>query len=285
MAYQYVGYETSDRIARVILNRPEKLNAMCYDMREEIVSALKKAERDDAIRVIIIKGAGRCFSTGVDLTPADPSPNYPVDGYVSPRLDHITGQYRKDLLQAWGTIWDLCKPVVAQIHGYCLVGAVELTGMCDLRIVAEDAQIGFPVARTMGLGNVFHQPWLLGITKAKEFMFTGDPMDGKEAVRAGWATRCYPASSLEEETEKLAGRIALIETDLIALTKRAINRSYEIMGFKAALDTAADLCTLQQYRESGRHFQETAREKGLKAALEERDSPFGDYRGSVKPSD
>ena len=285
MNYENILYETSDRICRIILNRPEKMNALSWNLRQEILDALKVAERDDTIRVIIIKGAGRCFSSGYDLTPEDPSPNMPEDGYVSPRLDWITSQYPRNLIASWWTIWDLLKPVIAQIHGYCLAGGSELASMCDLRIVAEDAVIGYPPARNLSVGDVMYHPWLMGMSKAKEFLFTGDPMSGKEGVTFGWANQAYPVDELEEETEKLARRIALIDTDLICFNKRAVNRAYEIMGMRAAMDSAADHTILCSFRESADEFMRTAREKGLKAALEQRDGAFGDYSAAKKKKD
>ncbi|MBI2305031.1 MAG: enoyl-CoA hydratase/isomerase family protein [Chloroflexi bacterium] len=281
MSYQNIIYQKEESLVRIILNRPEKLNALSYALRQELVSALKEAERDDAVRVIILKGAGRAFSAGYDLTPAQPSPNRPPQGYyIAPRLDRVSGQYHFDIIKTYWVIWDLLKPVIAQIHGYCLAGATELTSMCDIRFVAEDAQVGYPPVRNLAFGNVLYAPWLMGITKAKEYMFTGDSMSGHEAHRVGWATRVYPADQLEEETEKFARRMALIETDLIMMTKRAINRTFEIMGFRTALDVAADLSALTGFRPSGGEFGKAIQEKGLKGALEARDGAFADYRTS-----
>ncbi|MBI2305219.1 MAG: enoyl-CoA hydratase/isomerase family protein [Chloroflexi bacterium] len=283
MDYQNIIYETEDRIARIILNRPEKMNALSFATRLEIVDALKRAERDESVRVVIVKGAGRTFSAGYDLQDAGRAdPNSPPSLYISKRLDRVSGQDHFVKLDHWMTSWNLLKPVIAQIHGYCLAGATEMTSLMDMRIVAEDAQIGYPPMRNLNFGNVLMPPWLMGISKAKEYCFTGDSMDGKEAYRVGWATRVYPADKLEEETEKLAQRIALVETDLIMMTKRAINRTYEIMGLKVAMDVTNDVAVLASYRESAGEFQRAIREKGLKAALEERDAPFKDYRTAVK---
>ncbi|MBI2305220.1 MAG: enoyl-CoA hydratase/isomerase family protein [Chloroflexi bacterium] len=269
MGYQNIIYETDGPIARVILNRPEKMNALSFALREEVVEALGVAERDDGVRVVIVKGAGRCFSAGMDLADYTSPPTT-----ISPRLDRVSGQAQRVRRRISWAMWNLLKPVIAQVHGYCLAGATEVASMCDLRIVAEDAQIGFPPVRNMNFGNVLWMPWLLGMTKAKEFMFTGDSMGGKEAYRVGWATGVYPSDKLEKETERLARRIALVETDLVMMTKRAINRTYEIMGLKAATDTADDLAVLVGYRESRTQWETAVREKGLKGALSERDQPF-----------
>ena len=122
-------------------------------------------------------------------------------------------------MRVYYTIWDLQKPVIAQVHSYCLAGASELASFCDMRFVADNVTVGFPVARNIGPGSIQYMPWMVGITKAKEYMFTGDPMDAQEAYRVGWATKVYPVDKLEEETERFARRVAAVETDLIMLTK------------------------------------------------------------------
>ncbi len=279
---QFIKYEKDPPIARIILNRPEKMNALRYDLRLEVKRALRRAEADGDIRVIILKGAGRTFSAGYDLTPAGStqhSANSP-EIYVHPDLDGVSSQYVRDEIDTYWTIWNLLKPVIAQIHGYCLAGATELASFCDIRVVAENAQIGYPVARQLSVGNVHWQSWLMGLTKAKEFMLTGDSMDGKEAYRVKWATRAVPEDKLEAETEALAKRIAMIPTDLIMMTKRSLNRQWEIRGFRVGMDTAADIGRAAAGRKSAGDFQRTVQTRGLKAALEERDTKFGDYRGN-----
>ncbi|MSQ33569.1 MAG: enoyl-CoA hydratase [Dehalococcoidia bacterium] len=277
---QFLLYEKDPPIARIILNRPEKMNALRYDLRLEIKRAMKRAEADGDIRVIILKGAGRTFSAGYDMTPmpaGEHSMNTPPV-YVHPDLDNVSGQYVRDLTATYWVLWDLLKPVIAQVHGYCLAGGTELASFCDIRVVAESAQIGYPVVRNVSIGNVQWQSWIMGLTKAKEFMLTGDSMDGKEAYRVGWATRVVPDDKLEAETEALARRIAMIPTDLIMMTKRSINRQFEIMGLRAALDTTSDLISATQWWVPRGDFGKIARERGLKAALSDRDSKFGDYR-------
>jgi len=150
-----------------------------------------------------------------------------------------------------------------------------------MRFVAEDAVIGWPPSRTQSPGNIGYAPWVIGITKAKELYFTGDTMDAQEAWRVGWATRVYPRAELEEETEKFAQRMALIETDLIMMTKRGINRQMEIMGFRLGTEQfSVDFLTASHTRASRAEFHRMREEKGLKAALDWRDSKFGDLRTS-----
>ncbi len=167
--------------------------------------------------------------------------------------------------------------MIAQIHKWCLAGASELSAFCDLRILSEDAMVGFPVAQTLSPGNIQYMPWLVGLTKATEYMFTGDQMDAQEALRVGWATRVYPLDKLTEETEKLARRIANAPTDLIMFTKRSLHRQLDVMGFRVGLMWGSEILSLQGYRKSAGPFGQIAEEKGLKAALEWRDAGRGSY--------
>ena len=255
-------------------------------------------ERDDNVNVIIIKGAGVCFSAGYDLTPGTQGKGtiFPESGvYIHPERDHLWGSYNRHHMSIYFTLWDLQKPVIAQIHSWCLAGASELASFCDLRLLDDNARIGWPVARDMSPGNIQYLPWLVGITKAKEYMFTGDPMDAQEALRVGWATRVYPPEKLEEETEKLARNIAGIPTDLIMFTKRSINAQFEVMGFRTALMWGSEILSLQGFRESSGALRGSRRgerqrgyadninvveEKGLKSYLDARDAGRGAYRTS-----
>jgi enoyl-CoA hydratase len=284
MAYEYIIYEKDPPIARIILNQPKQRNPLNYYRLTEIAQAAKEMEKDEYIKVLIIKGAGPCFSSGYDLTPGKEAKGtlHPFDGvYIHPDRDEIWGSYNKHHLDVYFTLWDLQKPVIAQIHSYCLAGASELAAFCDMRFVADDAVIGWPASRSLSPGNIQYMPWMVGITKAKELYFTGDTMDGQEAWRVGWATRVCPTDSLEKQTEEYARRMALIDTDLIMLTKRGINRQFEMMGFRTAMESwCVDFLALAMSRKGYREFYRIANEKGLKGALDDRDRKFGDLRTS-----
>ena len=276
MEFENLIYDKGDdRIVRLTLNRPEKLNALNTPLMNEIKAALEQAERYEDVRVIIITGAGRAFRAGYDLTP-------PAGGEGPARLPiELANKYHiKRNHDVWFTIWNLLKPVIAQVHGYCLAGASELAFMCDLTIMAEDAQTGYPPVRSFSTPDTLFHPWMGGIKMAKRMLFTGDAISGKEAAACGMATMAVPAEKLEEETEAIAKRIALIPTDLISLTKGAINHSFELQGFRAALEYAARIHDLSHTMPSAQGFMKTRGEKGLKAALVERDEKFGDLRTS-----
>ena len=175
--------------------------------------------------------------------------------------------------------------MIAQVHGYCLAGASELASMCDLMFVAEDALLGYPPVRAMSFPDVAYHPWHMSMRKARELMYTGDSVTGLEAVQIGWANRAYPVEQLSEATEAFAARIANIESDMLAMSKRGLNRAYEIMGIRTALSVGTDIQALSMHRTSMPNFFNILREKGLKAALEWRDGPFADYRTSTtRPS-
>jgi enoyl-CoA hydratase len=289
--YRDVLYETKGRLAIVTLNRPEKMNALSHRLRGELFDALKTAEANPDVRVIIVRGAGRTFSAGYDLSGAnatdDPSA-YVDTRFGLPNVGPVhpgQAQWANHLLSGYWQIWELAKPVIAQVHGYCLAGGTELATFCDLMFVAEDAILGYPPVRAMTTVDMVYHPWHMPMRKARELLYTGDSISGVEAVEIGWANRAYPADQLTEETERFAERIANIESDLLAISKKGVNRAYEVMGIRTALAVGADLQGLSTYRPSGKNFGNMLREKGLKAALDWRDGPFRDYRTAAnKPA-
>ena len=281
MAYENLIYEVRDRVAYITLNRPEKINALSLALRDEIQASLKQAERSTDVGCVVLKGAGRSFSAGYDLTTKIPSPNFPEDGYVSPEVDNLTAQYAHSLINYLWTIWDLTKPVIAQVHGYCLAGGSELASMCDFMFVAEDATLGYPAVRSISCADTLYFPWKMPMSWAKYLVMSGRPVSGKVAVEIGWATKCFPLEELAEKTHAEAAAIATIKPDLLAASKRGINRSYEIMGIRTAMNVGADWQGISVHRESKDDFIQASFDKGLKEALLERDGPFGDY--SAKP--
>ncbi len=289
--YEAIIYEkdAAAGLGRIILNGPEKRNPLNYQRQNEITMALREMELDDEIKVIIIKGAGPSFCAGYDITPVpvgQPSPIGPAGGVrIHPVRDQmLMASYQSMFRELYSVIYDCQKPIIAQIHGYCLAGGTHLAAFCDLRIVAEDAQIGYPVSRTWTPGGFQYMPWMCGVTKAKYYMFTGKPMDGKEAFRCNWSSAIFPADKLEEETEKIARDIALVDTTLIMMTKRSINRQMELMGFKTGMMWSMDLYATTNFRpEAGAadEFRKIAQAKGLKAALDWRDKKYDiSYRTS-----
>lgn len=281
--YQDILTFKVDRHAIIQLNRPEKMNALSHNLRAELFDALKDFEMDPEVKVIIIRGSGRAWSAGYDLSGiqrteddrdyVDRRSGLPNVGPIHPGQ----GQWPQHLLSGYWQIWELTKPVIAQVHGFCLAGGTELATMCDLMFVAEDAIIGYPPVRAMTPVDIIYHPWHMHQRKVRELLYTGDSVTGKEAVEIGWANRAYPVSELAERTEAFAERIANIDSAMLQMTKRQVNRVYEIMGFRTSLQVGGDLQELGRTRPGGGEFGRIAREKGLKAALDWRDGPFQDY--------
>jgi enoyl-CoA hydratase len=262
--------EPAPHVRRITLNRPDKRNALNHALRGGILNALREGDADGEVRVQIVRGAGKCFSAGYDLGRGNVGLDMP---YYTPGGD---GQWPRHVTEGWMSIWDLAKPVIAQVHGYCLAGGSELATGCDLVYVAEDAQIGYPAVR-FGVPDMHFHAWLCGMRAAMEMMLTGDAMSGIEAVELGWANRAYPADQLEEEVLRIAQRIALVPSDLAQLNKRVVHRGMEVMGLRTAIRAGTDLCALGTKQESMYAFVREMRE-GLTDALQRRDEPFGDYR-------
>lgn len=286
MSYDNILYETDGRLAFITLNRPEKLNALSNDLRGELLHALKEAEADRSVGVIVLRANGRAFSAGYDLSPSraaaddsrfvHPRSRLPDTGTTHPA--HYDWS-RHVLLANW-TIWELAKPVVAQVHGYCLAGGTELASFCDFRIVADEAQVGYPPVRAMGTMDIMWAPWHLPMTKAREFAYVGDSFSGRDMAAMGWATYAVPATDLAAFTERFARRMANIDNDLLMYSKRSVNRQYEAMGIRSGLMSGTDVEAMSKHRPAAQEWNRRLRDEGLKAALEWRDGPFRDFRGA-----
>lgn len=274
--YEFILYRVADRIARITLNRPEKRNALNFALRQELVHALRQAERDDDVTVVLIDGAGASFCSGYDMGGAMPEPGTEPVGWVpSDYYASWTDQFARSCFRDWMTIWDLLKPVVAKVHGYCLAGGSELMSMCDIAFVADDAMIGYPPMRGMTTPDTLYFPWKLSMAHAKYLQLTGNSVSGTEAAGMGWVAKSFPADRLEDEVMREVRPISQVAPDLLAANKAALNQTYEIMGIRTALQTASQWHTLSgRIRPGGNDFGRVMREAGLRAAIEWRDGPF-----------
>jgi len=270
--------DPAPHVRRITLNRPEKRNALSNTLRGELVRALQEGDADPEIHVSIVRGAGTCFSAGYDLgggSGGDDHPWYTAGG---------DGHWPRHVTEGWMGIWDLAKPVIAQVHGYCLAGGSELATGCDLVYMAEDAQMGYPAVR-FGVPDMQFHAWLVGMRTAMEMMVTGDSISGVEAAQRGWATRAYPAEELEARVLGVAERIASMPPDLVQLNKRTVHRQMEIMGFRTAIRAGTELCALGTHQKSFFEFMKKIQKGGLTKALQERDERFGDYRAAERRGD
>jgi enoyl-CoA hydratase len=260
--------DPAPHIRRLTLNRPAKRNALSNALRAEVLAALETGDRDPEVRVMILRGAGICFSSGYDLAGVGELPYHTAGGQ---------GQWARHVVEGCFRIWDLAKPVIAQVHGWCLAGGSELAVACDLVYVAEDAQIGYPAVRTMSPPDNQYHAWLMGLRPAMEQMLTGDAISGLEAVRLGFANRAWPAERLEAEVLAIAGRVAKVDPELAQLNKRLVHRQMEAMGLRAGLRAGTDLHALGWHTKASREYMAELRQ-GVTSALTARDKRFGDYR-------
>jgi enoyl-CoA hydratase len=263
--------EPAHRVRRITMNRPEKRNSLVHPLRGAILETLRDHDQDPDVSVTIIRGAGPSFSAGYDLGGGNVGYDMP---YYTPGGE---GAWPRHVTEGWMSIWDLAKPVIAQVHGYCLAGGSELATGCDLVYMAEDAQMGYPAVR-FGVPDMHFHPWFLGMRKAMEMMLTGDSISGVQAVELGWANAAFPAAELDERVTEIAQRIALIPAELLQLNKRIVHRQMDVMGLRAGIRAGTELCALGTHTGAMREFISATREKGLTGALQERDAPFGDYR-------
>jgi enoyl-CoA hydratase len=263
------------RVRRLTLNRPEKRNALHNRLRGSLFRALEEADREPEVAVTVLRGAGPCFSAGYDLA-ADNARDLP---FFSAGGD---GFWPRHVAEGWMRIWDLGKPLIAQVHGYCLAGGSELMAACDLAYVGESARIGYPPVRLMSPPDTQFHPWMAGMRAAMELMLTGDAVSGQEAVRIGLANRCFPDQELEERVLEIAERVARIPSDLQQLNKRSVHRAMEVMGMRAAIRAGTEIQALAFHQRSSREYLKQLA-GGVTKALDRRDAAFGDYRTAGRP--
>ncbi|HET7737992.1 MAG TPA: enoyl-CoA hydratase-related protein [Tepidiformaceae bacterium] len=269
MDLETVLYEVDGPVATITLNRPEKLNAISEQLRVDVEAALAEADKGDDIRVVILKGQGRAFCAGYDISPASPN-QYNAERSIAADRDSL-----RTSVERWLAIWNFRKPIVAQVHGYCLAGGGEMAGMCDIIFCAEDAQFGHPAGRSMGIPPTLGLwPIKIGMLKSKELLLTGDTITGTEAERIGMVNKAVPATELEAFTKAWARRVAMVPMDALTVHKHVVNRWFEIMGLRTGAAEGAEFDAIYHMTPSFAEFSQIAREKGLKAALEWRDAKF-----------
>ena len=273
---------SDDRLARITLNRPEKMNALTGELFTELNECLHDLEADQSCRVIILRGAGRCFSAGYDLTPGrERRPGERRYQTVDAKNRTLMMNVRTSMQQITDVqmyLWNMAKVTIAQLHGYALAGGCELAMMTDLVVAAEDTQIGHPGLRGLGTarnGNIW--PLVMSMRKAKEYYYTGDSMTGAEAADMEMINYAWPKEELDANTVAFAERIANGSADHLAVLKLTMNRFYENMGIYSSVRSATEQDALAQMTEWTYRFGESIREGGLKHAFQSRDEP---YRGN-----
>lgn len=258
-------------VARITLNRPEKLNAIDAGMLDQLEQILDSIERREDVRAILLDGNGRAFSAGFDIESAAPAS----------RGDDLRRELERDF-EVIMRFWDCPKPIVAAVHGYCLGSSMEIAALCDVTIAADDSRFGAPEVK-YGSGIVcLVLPWIIGYKNASELLLAGDSnIDAARAASIGLVNRVVPAAALETEALAMARQIAANDAFAVRLTKRAIHRSMDIAGMRQALREALDLDIEIETTETEESaaFNDILREKGMKAALAWRSQHTRDAAG------
>ncbi len=270
MAFQCIIYEKKDAIGYLTLNRPERLNALNATLLAEFREVMEVVEADPDVRVVILTGAGRAFSAGFDINrePGDSDPQeLQPDQWRTQLKSHI---------DTFMMVWNLSKPVIAAVNGYALAGACELVQICDIKIASDRAVMGEPEIRA-GVGPpLLITPFSVNLATAKELLLTGDTIDAQEAARIGLVSRVVPHNDLLQECERIARKIALISEVGVKMTKIAVNRALEGMGFLTAIQHNLELMTHFDTSATPEQteFNSIRQERGLRAALDWRDARF-----------
>jgi len=276
--YTFIRYELADGRARITLNRPDKRNALNEELLTELHDALWEADEDNRVHCVILAAAGPDFSSGYDLQR--------YDRPVALQVEHRRGRAKFDD-DAWHqerlqrlrmALFDMHKPVIAQVQGRCLAGGTDLALLCDMIICADDASFGFPPARSQG--SLPSNMWLymVGPQWAKRLLLTGDLIGGRDAATIGLVLKAVPGDQLVAEVEALADRLALIDADLLSANKRIVNIGLELMGARTLQRMAAEMDARGHLADSRSAFNHAVREQGLKEAVKQRDAPFGTGR-------
>jgi enoyl-CoA hydratase len=279
-SFETLLYKAEPPIATITLNRPEHLNTIVPPMPDEIEAAIGLAEHDPAVKVIVLRGAGRAFSGGYDFSGGFHhwDEGITTDGRWDAGKDFVvmtasaTSPHQKFL-----AIWRASKPVIAQVHGWCVGGASDYALSADIVIASDDAVIGTPYARMWG--SYLSGMWLyrLSLAKVKWHALTGEPLTGKEAAAIELINESVPFENLESRVKQVADKLATIPLSQLQAQKLIVNQAYENMGLASTQKLGAILDGLMRNTPDALDFVETAESQGVRAVIERRDGPWGDY--------
>jgi enoyl-CoA hydratase len=282
--FETLLYDIDGPIATITLNRPDRLNTIVPPMPDEFESIVRTASADPAVKVIVVRGAGRAFCAGYDFGGGFHhwDEMLTTDGRWDPGKDFV-GAGAWGPTQKFMSIWRTHKPVIAQIHGWCVGGGSDMALCADLVIASEDAQIGTPYSRIWG--SYLSGMWLyrLGLTKAKEHALTGRPLSGREAADIELINAAVPFEELETEVARQAAQLASIPSSQLAAMKLIVNQAYENMGLHSTQTLGPILDGLMRNTPDAHQFIEKAGTAGVRAATNERDALFGDYSMAAGP--
>jgi enoyl-CoA hydratase len=278
--YETILYSADGPVATITLNRPERLNTIVPPMPDEVEAAVGRATRDQRVKVIVLRGAGRAFCAGYDFAGGfhHRDEGITTDGSWDPGKDFV-GATAPQLAptQKLMSVWRCPKPVIAQVHGWCVGGGSDFALCADLVIASEDAVIGTPYSRMWGCYLSGMWIYRLGLAKAKEHALTGRPLSGRHAAEVGLINAAVPFEQLEDAVASQAAELARIPASQLAAMKLVVNHAYEQMGIASTQVLGPILDGLMRNTPDALEFIETAEREGVHAVVERRDGPFGDY--------
>jgi enoyl-CoA hydratase len=303
MEFENVLVDLDGPVATITLNRPEKLNALSAELRQDLHDALVALNPGDQVRVIRLKGAGRAFCPGYDLSPGRrareayaPGGDESGEAHGDALADFGEAGISQDrerlreMVDSWMWMWNYRKPIIAQTHSYCLSGGLDLIGVCDIVFAAEGTRFGHPAARGLGIPPIVGMlPMKIGAAATKELLFTGDLVDAQAAKELGIIQHVVPAAELDERVMALCQRIAMMPLDMLTVHKHITNRWMELQGVRTGAYEGADFDAIAHLSPAAREFSRRSREEGLRSALTWRDGPYAtgpaaDHDAANRPS-
>jgi len=275
--FETLAYAVDGCLARVTLNRPERLNAINRAMPGEIEAAVAEANRDGRVHVIVLRGAGRAFCAGYDLdwgTRIETEAQALAQGVWDPVRDlRVMGANVK----AYMSLWESPKPVIAGIHGYCVGGGTDLVLCADQIIAADDVRFGYPPSRVWGTPTTALWVYRVGLERAKRLLLTGDAIDGQTAAAIGLVGQSVPADRLDAAVDALAQRMAQLPINQLVMLKLLVNQTFENMGLRTTQLIGTMFDGTARHTAEGIAWRDLAMREGFREAVRQRDAPFGDY--------
>jgi enoyl-CoA hydratase len=266
--------ETDGAVSTLTLNRPERLNTITAQLAQELRAALAEAQQDESVRVIRLKGAGRAFCAGYDIDwGAESMQEAEGDRPWDPMADLAM---MSRFVDTYMSLWRSPKPVIAQVHGFCVGGGTDFALCSDLIVCAEDCRIGYPPARVWGSPTTAMWTYRLGLERSKRLLLTGDALDGRTAVDWGLASECHPEHELDDRAMALCRRVALLPSNQLHMMKVLVNQTIEQMGLHTTQLIGTLLDGAARHTPEGTAFSQAALHD-VRTAVRDRDAPFGDY--------
>jgi len=277
MTFETIDYSSDNAIGRIVLNRPQRLNAINARMTSDLQDAVRQATDDPSTKVIVLSGAGRAFCAGYDLdwgTKAEDATQRSMSGNWDPVRDYL-GMSRN--VRAFMSLWECPKPVIAQVHGWCVGGGTDMALCSDLIYMAEDAKIGYPPARVWGEPTTVMWIYRLGLEHAKRLMLSGESLTGVEAERLSLASKAVPEDNLAETVDEMARKLATIPSNQLAMSKLLVNQAFENMGLRTTQMIGTVFDGIARHTPEGVDWRDLAMKEGFREAVRRRDAPFADY--------